>query len=89
VLGVNVLGSFLACALLQLPDQSLPADARLFLTTGVLGGFTTYSAFNADTVRMAQSGAYAAAALNVLGTVCLCLIAGRLGWAASQSWTGG
>ena len=38
---------------------------RLFLTTGLMGGFTTYSAFDYGDLRYTQQGAYALAALNV------------------------
>jgi fluoride exporter len=47
-LAVNVIGSFLLALLLQVPltAESLPPTLRLALTTGVMGGFTTYSTFN-------------------------------------------
>ena len=52
---------------------------RLFLTTGFLGGFTTYSAFNYETLHYLETGAYGQAALYGAATVFLCLIAGILG----------
>ena len=49
---VNVLGSAALCWLAVRQERS-PADLRLYLglTTGVLGGFTTYSTFNGELVR--------------------------------------
>ena len=68
---VNVLGSF-AIGLLAGWFASRPGlsqDMRLFLTTGVLGGFTTFSAFSLDTALLIERHAYALAAGYVLGSV--------------------
>ena len=43
---------------------------RLFLMTGVLGGYTTFSAFSLDTVLLYERGAFGLAAFYVLGSVC-------------------
>jgi len=43
--------------------------ARLFLTTGILGGFTTFSAFSLDTVLMVERHAYGLAAGYAVGSV--------------------
>ena len=55
------------------------ADLRLLLGTGVMGGFTTYSAFNLESLGLMQSEAWGKAALYVGGTVLLCSFAGSLG----------
>jgi fluoride exporter len=44
---------------------------QLFLTTGILGGYTTFSAFSLDTVLLYERGAMGLAALYVLGSVAL------------------
>lgn len=44
---------------------------RLFLMTGILGGYTTFSAFSLDTVLLWERGAWGLAALYVLGSVAL------------------
>jgi len=62
---------------------------RIFLTTGVMGGLTTYSTFNYETLSFIQDGAWQLAALNLGGTVVLCLLAGILGLAAGELWVGG
>ena len=45
--------------------QPLSAHAQAFLVVGVLGGFTTFSAFGIDTIRLVRDGAYLAGAANV------------------------
>ena len=88
-LAVNVLGSFLTAVImtLALEQGRIGEDLRLVLTTGVLGGFTTYSAFNHETMRLAQTGALALAALNVGLTLFACLGAGLLGLVATRALT--
>jgi len=80
-LGVNVIGSFLAGLLmvLALERSVLSLDQRLVLVTGVLGGFTTYSSFNYETLHLAQSGAGMLAVVNVALTLVACLLAGIAG----------
>ena len=56
----------------------LPYSLRLFLATGVLGGFTTFSAFSLDAVAIYERGEPAMAALYVAGSVILS-IAGTVG----------
>ena len=55
------------------------ADARLLLGTGVMGGFTTYSAFNLESIGLMQAGAWGRAALYMSGMLLVCLTAGALG----------
>ena len=77
-MAVNVIGSFLASVLmvLALERSALSPDLRLILVTGVMGGFTTYSSFNYETLHLAQSGAGALAVVNVVATLVLCALAG-------------
>ena len=65
-LAVNAIGSFLICAIMHLGVSAnvIPQTLRLFLTTGIMGGFTTYSTFDYETYRYTQQGAYAMAALT-------------------------
>lgn len=85
-LAVNVLGSFLIGAIMQLGLASdlVTPNARLFLTTGILGGFTTYSAFNYETCTLAERGALALALANVALTLVLGLLAGFAGAAIGR-----
>jgi fluoride exporter len=76
-LTVNVLGSFamgVLAAYFALRAESSLAW-RLFLTTGVLGGFTTFSAFSLDTALLVERGTTGIAAAYVLTSV-LASIAG-------------
>lgn len=89
-LAVNLIGSFLLSAImhLALTSGAISEDLRLALTTGVLGGFTTYSSFNYETLEYCRNGTWSAAALNVIVTVIGCLVAGLLGLAAAKRWLG-
>ena len=74
---VNVLGCLIAGILLALVEKSaiFTADLRLLLFTGILGGFTTFSAFGVETVGLARRGELGIAALYVLLSVALGLCA--------------
>ena len=67
---VNALGSFLIGVLLSL---NLSENLRLFLVVGALGGFTTFSTFSYETVRLFSSGQNLAAFLNAFFSVSVCL----------------
>ena len=85
-LAVNVLGCLLLGAVMQvsLSTRLLPADARVVVAIGLLGGFTTYSSFNYETLLLFREGAWALGAGNVLVTVFACLAAGFLGLAGAR-----
>ena len=74
---VNTVGSlligYLALALPEL-DESAPY-LRLLIITGVLGGFTTYSAFSIDTLQLIQDGQLSKAGLNIIFTLSTCFVA--------------
>src|SRR5436190_628011 len=63
-LAVNVLGSFLLGLVMQLALSTdwISPTVRLTLATGVLGGFTTYSSFNYETLRLLEGGSWLLAA---------------------------
>ena len=74
ILAINVLGSFVMGLVAEYfiirgLHGGLSQHLRLFLTTGILGGFTTFSAFSLDAVRLWQDSAFAASILYVLGSV--------------------
>jgi CrcB protein len=75
-LAVNVIGSFLLGVLLQL---SLATDLRLALTVGGMGGFTTYSTFNYETLQYLLRNEWLAAFAYGAATLLVCLAAGALG----------
>ena len=90
-LAVNVLGSFAIGAVMHVGLEStlLSPTARLFLTTGVLGGFTTYSTFNYETLGLVSEGDWLRAGLNLAVTVVACGVAGLLGVASGRALLGG
>jgi CrcB protein len=74
-LTVNLVGAFGVGVIQALGMEALMISdtARLFLATGMMGGFTTYSAFSYETVRLMESGAWHAAWINVAVTTMACL----------------
>ncbi len=85
-LAVNTIGSFLLGLVMQvaLGTTLFSPTLRLTLTTGVMGGFTTYSTFNYETLRAFQDGAWLIAFANLGATVLGCLAAGLLGFTAGR-----
>jgi len=83
---VNVMGSFLIGAIFEtsLRSAAISGDLRLFLTTGVMGGFTTYSSFNYETIRLLEDGSLGLALINLSATVFGCMAAGMLGLASAR-----
>jgi CrcB protein len=79
-MSVNIVGSFAIGLLSALFAARGGGDtARLFWMTGVLGGFTTYSAFALETVTLAGAGEAMRAAAYVAATVLVCLVAAFAG----------
>lgn len=80
-LAVNVVGSFLIGGIMRigLTSTLISPTARLFLTTGIMGGLTTYSTFNYETLELLRKGSYGVGFLNLGVTVAGCLVAGMLG----------
>lgn len=79
---VNVLGSLLMGVLMAwvLRDVQAREGARVLLATGVLGGFTTFSAFSWDVLALWQRGDMVQALTYVAGSVLLSLIAVAVGF---------
>ena len=86
IIAVNVLGSFAIGVVTQLAavGELMTPATRVVVTTGFLGGFTTYSAFNHDTVTYLQQDLWGRAFANVAVTVLGCLVAGFAGVAAAR-----
>ena len=74
---VNVTGSFAVGVIVALFAHKMQAsqEVRAVLTTGILGGFTTFSAFSVDFAVLAERKALAAAGFYVLGSVGLSIAA--------------
>ena len=86
-LAVNLLGSFTIALLMHVASakSDFSLNTRLFLTTGILGGFTTYSSFNQETLEYFKTGEAAKAFGYVLVTLLACLVAGYAGLSAGRA----
>lgn len=88
---VNVVGCFLIAVIthVALTTSTMSPTLRLALTTGVMGGLTTYSSFNLETTNLLRERAWAAAMLNVGATAVLCFVGGLLGLVVARRFVGG
>ena len=81
---INVLGSFvigLVAGITLIPARvAVHPDLRIFLMTGICGGFTTFSAFSLQTLELMQGGEVVAAMGYAAGSVVLCVTAAFGGW---------
>ncbi|MFA6940622.1 MAG: fluoride efflux transporter CrcB [Clostridiaceae bacterium] len=64
---VNVLGGFLIGMIMEisLSTDLIPGNLRLFLTTGIMGGLTTFSTFSYETISLVSEGSYLFGFLNI------------------------
>ncbi len=76
-LAVNIIGCFAMGMLIELMALKLNVsnDTRAFLTTGILGGFTTFSAFSLDFALLVERKAYLSAGAYAAGSVLFSLVA--------------
>ena len=88
---VNVVGCFLIALVSQLAVSTtfVPPALRLTLTTGFLGGLTTYSSFNYETTELFRTSAWGPAMANVASTFFGCFLAGVAGLAVARRIAGG
>jgi fluoride exporter len=79
---VNILGSFIIGLVLALSikDESFLNNWKLFLATGICGGFTTFSAFSAENVVLLQNEKYFIALLYIVLSIVLGIGAAWLGY---------
>ncbi len=84
-LTVNIAGCFLIGVLFGLADRSgLSNEWKLFLATGVLGGFTTFSAFSYESIAMIRDGQLGSALIYIFCSILIGLLATWGGIALSQ-----
>ena len=83
---VNLFGAFAIGLVQEIGTRTLliPDDARLFITTGIMGGLTTYSTFSYETVQLMEIGAWNRAWINVAVTTGACLTLCFLGIALGR-----
>lgn len=80
---INVLGSLLLGLIV---GAAAPASLVALLGTGFCGGFTTFSTFSYETVRMVEQGHGRRAALYAAASLGVGLLAATLGWWVGQVW---
>lgn len=83
---VNVAGSLImgAATVVLIEAGEARPQIALFVMTGVLGGFTTFSAFSLDTAQLIETGRTGAAAAYVLGSVALAIFGLFIGFALGR-----
>ena len=75
-LAVNIIGCFLIGVIYGFSDRgSMNPEWRIFLATGIMGGFTTFSSFSNETVSMLRDAQYGFAMLYVSSSVVIGLLA--------------
>ncbi|HAN32320.1 MAG TPA: fluoride efflux transporter CrcB [Myxococcales bacterium] len=79
---VNAIGSLVLTWLVarQMGQATIPSHLQLALSTGMMGGFTTYSTFNAEALQLWQLGRTKEALLYAAATVLCCALFGWIGW---------
>lgn len=87
---VNVSGAFLLGLIMRYAVQSasITPEMRLLLTTGLCGGYTTFSTFSYETARLMEDGEWRGASLYVVLSVLLSIAAMFLGFRTAQ-WVRG
>jgi CrcB protein len=83
---VNVTGCFLLALVAQIAISTtlLSPTMRLTLTTGFMGGLTTYSSFNYETTALLRDRGWAIGLTNVAITLIACFVAGLFGLMAAK-----
>ena len=85
-LSVNMIGSLLlGIVAVALTQGLISQDAALILGTGVLGAFTTMSAFSVETLNMFQNQQISSAIIYVSITMIICPILAFLGWKIGEA----
>ena len=79
---VNIIGSILIGIVFAMSEKTdlINDNTKLFLATGICGGFTTFSTFSAENVALLKSGAYATAAGYIVASVTLCIVGTFIGF---------
>ena len=85
IISVNVVGSFLIGVFVVLAAQRGLTHLSPFVMTGILGGFTTFSAFSLETVTLYERGDYGQAVIYVAASVVLSVLGLAAGLAAARA----
>lgn len=91
IMAINISGSILmglaAGYFAFRAGEAWSQSARLFVTTGVLGGYTTFSAFSLDAMLLYERGEIATALFYVIGSVVLSILGLAFGLAAVRAFS--
>lgn len=91
-IGINIAGSFVIgfFGTLTLSNGRFPVseNVRLLVMVGICGGFTTFSSFSLQTFELLRNGYMVRAAINVVGSVVLCICAVVLGHVVAANFNG-
>lgn len=79
---INIAGSFIIGLViaLALRNETFAGNGKLFLATGICGGFTTFSAFSMDNLQLIENGKYGLFAIYIAASVLLGIVAAWLGF---------
>jgi fluoride exporter len=74
---INIVGSLLIGIVFGLSEKSngISEQVKLFIATGICGGFTTFSAFSVENMQMIKEGDYVTAGVYIFASVALCVLA--------------
>jgi CrcB protein len=88
---INVIGCLVIGLVMQIAANTdiIPANARIVITIGFLGAFTTFSTFSYETMKFLEDGAWVSAFLNISSNLGIGLIATFIGMLLGRIILGG
>ena len=79
---INIIGSLIIGIILALSEKNnlISDELKLFLATGICGGFTTFSTFSLENMLLIKGGNYALAAVYIFTSIVVCILATFVGF---------